>query len=69
MKKGGQGPERIPDLDKGDARDKAAAEIVGVNPRYVSDAKKLKEEAQLPPTTSRSSMSASHRSTSYFWTA
>lgn len=36
--------EKIPERDKGQARDKAAA-IVGVNPRYVSDAKKIKEEA------------------------
>lgn len=38
------GKEKIPDLEKGQARDKAAA-AVGVNPRYVSDAKKVKEEA------------------------
>ena len=37
-------PERIPEQDKGDARDKAAA-AVGVNPRYVSDAKAIKEES------------------------
>jgi ParB family chromosome partitioning protein len=36
--------ERIPQADTGKARDKAAA-AVGVNPRYVSDAKALKEEA------------------------
>jgi hypothetical protein len=38
------GKEIIPDQDKGQARDKAAA-AVGVNPRYVSDAKKIKEES------------------------
>ena len=36
--------EKIPDHSKGQARDKAAA-AVGVNPRYVSDAKKIKEES------------------------
>jgi N6-adenosine-specific RNA methylase IME4 len=36
--------ERIPQGDDGKARDKAAA-AVGVNPRYVSDAKRIKEEA------------------------
>lgn len=39
------GKEKIPDPDeKGQARDKAA-KIVGVNPRYVSDAKKIKEQS------------------------
>lgn len=36
--------EQVPELDKGEARQKAA-EIAGVNPHYVSDAKKLKAEA------------------------
>lgn len=43
MAEGGQGKEIIPDLDRGQARDKAA-EMVGTNPRYVSDAKKIKED-------------------------
>lgn len=39
------GKERIPDpIEIGQARDKAAT-VVGVNPRYVSDAKRLKQEA------------------------
>lgn len=37
-------PEIIPEQEKGEAREKAAA-IVGVNPRYISDAKKIKEES------------------------
>lgn len=40
-------PESVPEIipeQKGDARDKAAA-AVGVNPRYVSDVKRIKEEA------------------------
>lgn len=37
-------PERIPELDKSDARDQAAA-MVGVNPRYVSDTKRIAREA------------------------
>lgn len=45
-KRGGQGgvllPELVPEANKGDARDKAAA-IVGVNPHYVSDAKAIKQ--------------------------
>lgn len=36
--------ERIPPQSKGKARDKAA-ELFGVNPRYVSDAEKIKEKA------------------------
>lgn len=40
-----QGKEIIPDpKDKGQSRDKAAA-LANVSPRYVSDAKKIKEEA------------------------
>ncbi len=37
-------PEKIPERDRGEARQKAATAIA-VNPRYVSDAKKLKERA------------------------
>ncbi|MFH0824413.1 MAG: ParB/RepB/Spo0J family partition protein [Pseudomonadota bacterium] len=37
-------PEKIPEQDKGEARDQAAA-LVGVNPRYVSDAEKIKRES------------------------
>ncbi len=37
-----QGKERIP--DPGQARDKAA-KLVGVNPRYVSDAKMIRKES------------------------
>lgn len=37
------GKEKIPDAAKGQARDKAAAKV-GANPRYVSDAKKIKAE-------------------------
>lgn len=43
---GGDDPrpvEKIPQPDSGKSRDKAA-ELVGVNPRYISDAKKIKEE-------------------------
>lgn len=43
---GGSSPRpraKIPEAEKGRARDKAA-EVVGVSPRYVADAKKLKEE-------------------------
>lgn len=36
--------ELIPESSKGQARDKAAA-AVGVNPRYVSDAKAIKEKS------------------------
>ena len=42
--KSGEVTEKIPSPDKGEARAKAAA-IANVNPRYVSDAKKIKEEA------------------------
>jgi hypothetical protein len=38
MSKAAKGKELVPDLDKGQARTKAA-EIAGVNPHYVSDAK------------------------------
>jgi N6-adenosine-specific RNA methylase IME4 len=43
MSSGGKGVEKIPPLEAGKSRDKAA-EMVGTNPRYVSDAKKIKEE-------------------------
>lgn len=36
--------EKIPEASEGRARDKAA-EIAGTNPRYVSDAKRIKESA------------------------
>jgi hypothetical protein len=36
--------EKIADSDKGQARDKAAA-MVGANPHYVSDAKKIEQDA------------------------
>lgn len=36
--------EKVPEQDKGKAAEKAAA-ATGVNPRYVSDAKKIKEES------------------------
>lgn len=36
--------ERIPERDEGQARDQAAKDF-GANPRYVSNAKKIKEEA------------------------
>ena len=39
-----QGKEKIPEPAKGQSRDKAAA-MLGVNARYVSDAKKIKEKA------------------------
>lgn len=39
-----QNTEKIPVSDSGEAREKAAAQV-GVNPRYVSDAKKIKEAA------------------------
>jgi N6-adenosine-specific RNA methylase IME4 len=46
LKKGSDTPvrEQIPERDKGKATEKAA-EMFGINPRYVSDAKKIKEEA------------------------
>ena len=37
MSQGGQGVEKVPPLERSKARDKAA-EMVGVNPHYVSDA-------------------------------
>ena len=37
-----EGVEKIPQDNEGKARDQAAAQV-GVNPRYVSDAKKIKE--------------------------
>lgn len=37
-------PAKLPERDKGDARDKAA-ELVSVSPRYVSDAKRIKNES------------------------
>lgn len=42
--RGQKGPKKVPDLSRADARDQAAA-IVGTNPHYVSDAKRLKEQA------------------------
>jgi len=40
---GGKGMEKIPTpIDSAVSRDQAAAQV-GVNPRYVSDAKKIKE--------------------------
>lgn len=44
MSRGGEGKEIFPYLEKGQARDKAA-NATGANPRYVSDAKRIKEEA------------------------
>jgi hypothetical protein len=44
MSAGGKGVQKIAPLETGKSRDQAAA-IVGVNRQYVSDAKKLKEEA------------------------
>lgn len=44
---GGSNPqlkELIPEAEEGQARDKAAA-LVGVNPRYVSDAKRIQRQA------------------------
>jgi hypothetical protein len=38
------GKEKIPYVERGQARDKAAA-ATGVNPRYIQDAKKIKEES------------------------
>ena len=35
-------PEKIPEATQGDSREKAA-EMVGTNPHYVSDAKKINE--------------------------
>jgi len=43
MSMGGKGVERIPPLNQRKSRDDAA-KVVGVNPHYVSDAKKLKKE-------------------------
>jgi hypothetical protein len=37
-------PERFPEQDKGEARKKAAA-MVGANPHYVTDAKKIEQDA------------------------
>jgi hypothetical protein len=46
LKKGDEKPvpESFPEREKGEARDKAA-EKVGTNPRYVSDAKRIKNDA------------------------
>ncbi len=43
-KRGEPEPERIPELDKGEARQKAAAAL-GVNPHYITDAKKIADES------------------------
>ena len=39
-----KGKEIFPDLQKGQARDKAA-KVVGANPYYVSDAKRIAKDA------------------------
>ena len=44
MKAGGHPVEKVPEGNSGRARDKAAR-LCGVNPRYVSDAKKLKADS------------------------
>jgi hypothetical protein len=37
-------PERFPEQDKGEAREKAAA-MVGANPHYVTDSEKIEQDA------------------------
>lgn len=38
-------PEKIPDSEKGESRDKAASLVGGTNARYIQDAKKIEREA------------------------
>ena len=38
-------PEKIPDSEKGESRDKAASLVGGTNARYIQDAEKIEREA------------------------